>query len=95
MHYLTDVSRLDGLNKNMREWDVAHYGRIFNTACKLADMTTISYPEGKKIALFIEMHEPRQLIIPYQISTSCRSHGSTHPKASWMYWIRTRSFTTD
>ncbi|KAJ5643839.1 uncharacterized protein N7484_006346 [Penicillium longicatenatum] len=40
---------LDGLNKNMREWDVAHYGRIFNTACRLADMTTISYPEDKYI----------------------------------------------
>ncbi|KAJ5103403.1 hypothetical protein N7532_003932 [Penicillium argentinense] len=23
---------LDGLNKNMRDWDVAHYGRIFNAA---------------------------------------------------------------
>ncbi|KAJ5953172.1 hypothetical protein N7454_000068 [Penicillium verhagenii] len=40
---------LDGLNKNMRDWDVAHYGRIFNAACKLADMAPISYPEDKYI----------------------------------------------
>ncbi|KAJ6004975.1 hypothetical protein N7540_012774 [Penicillium herquei] len=38
---------LDGLNKNMRDWDVAHYGRIFNAACRNADMTTIRYPEDK------------------------------------------------
>jgi len=31
----------------MRDWDVAHYGRIFNAACKNADMTTIQYPDGK------------------------------------------------
>ncbi|KAJ5267072.1 hypothetical protein N7478_009880 [Penicillium angulare] len=36
---------LDGLNKNMRDWDVAHYGRIFNAACRNAEMTTIGYPE--------------------------------------------------
>lgn len=33
----------------MRDWDVAHYGRIFNAACKNADMTTIQYPDGKAI----------------------------------------------
>ncbi|KAK5800552.1 hypothetical protein VI817_002764 [Penicillium citrinum] len=40
---------LDGLNKNMRDWDVAHYGRIFNAACKNADMTTIQYPDDQYI----------------------------------------------
>ncbi|KAJ5760870.1 hypothetical protein N7520_008026 [Penicillium odoratum] len=40
---------LDGLNKNMRDWDIAHYGRIFNAACKLVEMTTINYPEGEYI----------------------------------------------
>lgn len=33
----------------MRDWDVAHYGRIFNAACKNADMITIQYPDGKAI----------------------------------------------
>ncbi|KAJ5728447.1 hypothetical protein N7493_004777 [Penicillium malachiteum] len=40
---------LDGLNKNMRDWDVAHYGRIFNAACRNADMTTIRYPEDQYV----------------------------------------------
>jgi hypothetical protein len=38
--------RLDGLNKNMRDWDIAFYGRIFNATCRYADMPTIQYPEG-------------------------------------------------
>ncbi|KAJ6011279.1 hypothetical protein N7451_002691 [Penicillium sp. IBT 35674x] len=40
---------LDGLNKDMRDWDLAHYGRIFNASCRLADMTTICYPDNKYI----------------------------------------------
>ncbi|KAJ5290121.1 uncharacterized protein N7443_010374 [Penicillium atrosanguineum] len=40
---------LDGLNKNMREWDVAHYGRIFNAACRNAGMPIIQYPDDQYI----------------------------------------------
>ncbi|KAJ5131500.1 uncharacterized protein N7515_007539 [Penicillium bovifimosum] len=40
---------LDGLNKNMRDWDVAHYGRIFNAACRNADMPMIEYPDDHYI----------------------------------------------
>ncbi|KAJ5105822.1 hypothetical protein NUU61_003169 [Penicillium alfredii] len=40
---------LDGLNKHMRDWDVAHYGRIFNAACRNTDMPTIQYPEDQYI----------------------------------------------
>ncbi|KAJ5668750.1 hypothetical protein N7462_009820 [Penicillium macrosclerotiorum] len=40
---------LDGLNKNMRDWDVAHYGRIFNAACRNADMPMIQYPDDQYI----------------------------------------------
>lgn len=40
------LHRLDGLNKNMRDWDVAHYGRIFNGSCRNAEMPIIQYPEG-------------------------------------------------
>ncbi|KAF3386359.1 Trehalose phosphorylase [Penicillium rolfsii] len=36
---------LDGLNKNMRDWDIAFYGRIFNHSCKDCDMPTIIYPD--------------------------------------------------
>lgn len=37
----------------MRDWDVAHYGRIFNAACRNAEMTTIRYPEGNHKPLSI------------------------------------------
>ncbi|OOQ87887.1 Trehalose phosphorylase [Penicillium brasilianum] len=40
---------LDGLNKNMRDWDVAHYGRIFNAACRNAEMPTIQHPDDQYI----------------------------------------------
>jgi glycosyltransferase involved in cell wall biosynthesis len=30
----------------MRDWDLAHYGRIFNAACRNADMPIIQYPDG-------------------------------------------------
>ncbi|CAG8386994.1 unnamed protein product [Penicillium salamii] len=40
---------LDGLNKNMRDWDVAHYGRLFNAACRNADMPIIRYPDDRYI----------------------------------------------
>ncbi|KAJ6136920.1 hypothetical protein N7497_012172 [Penicillium chrysogenum] len=40
---------LDGLNKDMRDWDVAHYGRIFNAACRNADMPIIQYPDDRYI----------------------------------------------
>lgn len=42
----TDKSRLDGLNKPMRDWDYAFYGRCFNSWCRDAGMPTIDYPEG-------------------------------------------------
>ncbi|KGO69291.1 Glycosyl transferase, family 1 [Penicillium italicum] len=40
---------LDGLNKDMRDWDVAHYGRIFNAACRNADMPIIQYPDDRYV----------------------------------------------
>ena len=40
---------LDGLNKDMRDWDIAHYGRIFNRWCKEAEMPTIDYPNEEYI----------------------------------------------
>ncbi|KAJ9487773.1 hypothetical protein VN97_g5535 [Penicillium thymicola] len=40
---------LDGLNKNMQDWDIAHYGRVFNAACRNADMPTIQWPEDSYI----------------------------------------------
>lgn len=46
MQGFANMVRLDGLNKNMRDWDVAHYGRIFNAACRNAEMPIIQYPEG-------------------------------------------------
>lgn len=47
MHHSANLARLDGLNKNMRDWDVAHYGRIFNAACRNSEMPMIEFPEGK------------------------------------------------
>ncbi|KAJ5487089.1 hypothetical protein N7530_001389 [Penicillium desertorum] len=40
---------LDGLNKSVRDWDIAHYGRIFNSGCRNADMPTIQWPEDSYI----------------------------------------------
>ena len=39
--------RLDGLNKNMRDWDSAYYGRMFNQSCNNSEMININYPDGK------------------------------------------------
>lgn len=41
---------LDGLNKNMRDWDVAYYGRVFNMTCRNNRMVTIDYPDDQYIA---------------------------------------------
>ncbi|KAL1964169.1 hypothetical protein VTN77DRAFT_7257 [Rasamsonia byssochlamydoides] len=41
---------LDGLNKNMRDWDVAFYGRLFNTSCRNNEMPMIAYPDDEYIA---------------------------------------------
>ncbi|OJK05086.1 hypothetical protein ASPACDRAFT_21370 [Aspergillus aculeatus ATCC 16872] len=40
---------LDGLNKNMQDWDVAFYGRIFNSMCRNSGMLTINFPEDEYI----------------------------------------------
>ncbi|RAO65083.1 uncharacterized protein BHQ10_001095 [Talaromyces amestolkiae] len=40
---------LDGLNKDMRDWDYAYYGRIFNHACRNAGMPPINYPDDQYI----------------------------------------------
>ncbi|WEW56353.1 glucosyltransferase [Emydomyces testavorans] len=40
---------LDGLNKNMEDWDVGYYGRVFNAKCREIGMTTIDYPKDEYI----------------------------------------------
>ncbi|GAM39550.1 hypothetical protein TCE0_034f11188 [Talaromyces pinophilus] len=40
---------LDGLNKTMRDWDVASYGRVFNTLCYNTRTPTINYPDDEYI----------------------------------------------
>ncbi|OJJ51686.1 hypothetical protein ASPZODRAFT_55049 [Penicilliopsis zonata CBS 506.65] len=40
---------LDGLNKNMRDADIAYYGRVFNVACRNAGMPPIEYPNDQYI----------------------------------------------
>ncbi|GLB09741.1 hypothetical protein AtubIFM57258_005668 [Aspergillus tubingensis] len=40
---------LDGLNKNMREEDVAYYGRVFNSVCRNSGMMTLNYPHDEYI----------------------------------------------
>ncbi|KXG48776.1 Glycosyl transferase, family 1 [Penicillium griseofulvum] len=58
---------LDGLNKNMRDWDVAHYGRIFNSACRNADMPTIQWPEDSYIVQ-IARFDPSKGIVDVLVS---------------------------
>ncbi|KAJ5514066.1 Glycosyl transferase family 1 [Penicillium fimorum] len=60
---------LDGLNKTMRDWDVAHYGRIFNSACRNTDMPTIQWPEDSyivQIARFDPSKGIRDVLISYE-----------------------------
>lgn len=47
-NFLVDTySRLDGLNKPLRDWDLAFYGRNFNSWCRSIGMATIDYPDGE------------------------------------------------
>jgi hypothetical protein len=41
---------LDGLNKNMKDWDNAYYGRVFNSLVRNTGMPVIDYPAGEIIA---------------------------------------------
>ena len=36
--------RLDGLNKEMNEWDTGYYGHMYNTQCHLQRMTELQWP---------------------------------------------------
>jgi hypothetical protein len=36
--------RLDGLNKEINEWDTGYYGHIYNTQCHLQRMTELQWP---------------------------------------------------
>ncbi|CAI7664038.1 unnamed protein product [Penicillium crustosum] len=58
---------LDGLNKTMRDWDIAHYGRIFNSACRNADMPTIQWPEDSYIVQ-IARFDPSKGIVDVLVS---------------------------
>lgn len=40
---------LDGLNKPLRDWDIAFYGRNFNSWCRSIDMPTIDYPDDEYV----------------------------------------------
>ncbi|KAF4762733.1 hypothetical protein HAV15_005624 [Penicillium sp. str.  len=58
---------LDGLNKTMRDWDIAYYGRIFNAACRNADMPTIQWPEDSYIVQ-IARFDPSKGIVDVLVS---------------------------
>ncbi|KAJ5209004.1 hypothetical protein N7449_003383 [Penicillium cf. viridicatum] len=58
---------LDGLNKTMQDWDIAHYGRIFNAACRNADMPTIQWPEDSYIVQ-IARFDPSKGIVDVLVS---------------------------
>ncbi|KAJ5835061.1 Glycosyl transferase family 1 [Penicillium robsamsonii] len=60
---------LDGLNKTMQDWDVAHYGRIFNSACRNTDMPTILWPEDSyivQIARFDPSKGIQDVLVSYE-----------------------------
>ena len=38
--------RLDGLNKNMSDFDITFYGREFNSLCRSFETPTLNYPDG-------------------------------------------------
>ncbi|KAJ6138497.1 Trehalose synthase (Ccg-9) [Penicillium samsonianum] len=58
---------LDGLNKTMRDWDIAHYSRMFNSACRNVDMPTIQWPEDSYIVQ-IARFDPSKGIVDVLIS---------------------------
>ncbi|KAJ5551083.1 Glycosyl transferase family 1 [Penicillium sp. DV-2018c] len=60
---------LDGLNKTMRDWDIAHYGRVFNSACRNVDMPPILYPEDNyfiQIARFDPSKGIMDVLVSYE-----------------------------
>ncbi|KAJ5394726.1 trehalose synthase (Ccg-9) [Penicillium cosmopolitanum] len=44
-----DMRWFDGLNKNMKDWDLAVYGRQFHALCRNSGITAIDYPNDKYI----------------------------------------------
>lgn len=46
---LTRAARLDGLNKNLREWDLRYYHHSLRNACVDIQMNTLQYPAREYI----------------------------------------------
>ncbi|KAF7588509.1 hypothetical protein BBP40_005645 [Aspergillus hancockii] len=63
------VDQLDGFNKNMRESDIAFYGREFNSLCRTLETPTIKYPEEEYIlhlSQFRSLEETITVLNAYQ-----------------------------
>lgn len=76
--------RLDGLNKNMRDWDASFYGRAFNSWCRNSGMPTIDYPEGT-LPFPLPLIPSTTAILTMkkqQTNTSSKSPASTQARAS-------------
>jgi glycosyltransferase involved in cell wall biosynthesis len=70
---------LDGLNKEMREWDTAFYGRQFNHMCKDSEMPIIEYPAEQYIVQ-IARFDPAKGILDV-----LRSYEKFHDKLAMLH----------
>ncbi|PLB52794.1 UDP-Glycosyltransferase/glycogen phosphorylase [Aspergillus steynii IBT 23096] len=77
---------LDGLNKHMRDWDVAYYGRSFNATCRNSGMPTIDYPKEKYIAQIARFDpskgipEVMESYVKFHERFTASVHGRSPPK---------------
>ncbi|ODM19346.1 hypothetical protein SI65_05964 [Aspergillus cristatus] len=74
---------LDGLNKNMRDWDVAYYGRAFNSWCRNSGMPPIDYPEDKYIVQIARFDPSKGILDAVESYKKFHAHlTKTHPQTT-------------
>ncbi|EYE94732.1 putative trehalose synthase (Ccg-9) [Aspergillus ruber CBS 135680] len=72
---------LDGLNKNMSDWDAAFYGRAFNSWCRNSGMPAINHPEDKYIVQIARFDPSKGILDAVESYKKFHDHlTKTHPQ---------------